>query len=250
MMIRHYEIINRDGRTLRGYLTVPEEFSGKIVVMYHGFTGNKTEHGGLFRDFSRLLSENHFGSLRMDYAGNGESDGCFCDFTFDTLMSDANLMLDAAKIVSGVTGIILMGYSMGGAVAALIGANRSDEVDKILLWSPAGNINEVIRNAFEKSEKLENGNADYPNFEISQQLVESASRYTMYDHLERFTKKVLIIHGRKDPAVSYLYGVRYSVGFPDSHLYLLDNAGHGYDRRTDKAELFVKSLEFLKGENV
>jgi pimeloyl-ACP methyl ester carboxylesterase len=249
-MIRHYEIINKDGRTLRGYLTIPEEFCGTLVLMYHGFTGNKTEHGGLFRDFSRLLSENHIGSLRMDFAGNGESDGSFCDFTFDTLISDANLMLDAAKTVSGVTGIALMGYSMGGAVAALIGANHSDAVDKILLWSPAGNMCDIIRNVFEQSEKLENGNANYPNFEISKAMAESASRYTMYDRLERFKNKVLIIHGRKDPAVNYLYGIRYSVSFPDSHLCLLDNAGHGYDRREDKAELFAKSLEFLKGENV
>lgn len=247
MMLRHVEITNKLGKILRGYLTYPDSFNGLIVIMYHGFTGNKTEHGGHFRDFSRLLAENNIASLRMDFYGNGESDGTFKDFTFDTMFSDANLIIDYARKIDGVKNISLLGFSMGGAVASYVAINRCDVIDNIILWSPAGNIVELIKNIYEKSPKLENGNADYPNFEISKEMDDSVSKYTMYENLERFTGRVLVIHGRKDLAVNYIYGIRYSVSFPNSFLHIIDTAGHGYDKREEKIELFNKSLDFLKG---
>ena len=39
------EIKNCKGFVLRGFLHLPESAS-EIVVMLHGFTGNKTEHAG------------------------------------------------------------------------------------------------------------------------------------------------------------------------------------------------------------
>ena len=103
-MLKHIEITNKEGRILRGYLTLPEQFNGDLVLMYHGFTGNKTEHAGHFRNLSRLLAAEKIASLRMDFSGNGESDGEFSDFTFDTLIAEANLMLDYAKTISDVKG--------------------------------------------------------------------------------------------------------------------------------------------------
>ena len=47
-MVKHIELINKQGMTLRGYLDYPDNFNGEIVVMYHGFTGNKTEHAKHF----------------------------------------------------------------------------------------------------------------------------------------------------------------------------------------------------------
>ena len=87
-MIKNIEITNKEGKTLRGFLTMPENFSGDLVVMYHGFTGNKTEPAGHFRSLSRLLLVENMGSIRMDFSGNGESDGEFKDFTFDTLIAE------------------------------------------------------------------------------------------------------------------------------------------------------------------
>ena len=101
-MVKHVELINQEGKILRGYLTLPKEWNNRIVIMFHGFTGNKTEHAGHFRNFSRVLNDEGIASLRLDFTGNGESDGDFSDFTFNILMSDANLILDYAKSIDGV----------------------------------------------------------------------------------------------------------------------------------------------------
>lgn len=245
-MLKHIEITNKEGRILRGYLTLPEEFNGDLVLMYHGFTGNKTEHAGHFRNLSRLLAAEKIASLRMDFSGNGESDGEFSDFTFDTLIAEANLMLDYAKTISNVKRVMLLGFSMGGAVAAMVAAKRYQEIDKMVLWSPAGNILEKIKKAFESGIKLENGNVMMGTFELSKAMVESVNRYDVYQGIENFKKPVLIIHGRKDLAVNYLISAIYSVRFFNSHLFYLNEAGHGYDSLTDREELYQRTLEFLK----
>ena len=245
-MLKHIEITNKEGRILRGYLTLPEEFNGDLVLMYHGFTGNKTEHAGHFRNLSRLLAAEKIASLRMDFSGNGESDGEFSDFTFDTLIAEANLMLDYAKTISNVKRVMLLGFSMGGAVAAIVAAKRYQEIDKMVLWSPAGNILEKIKKAFESGIKLENGNVMMGTFELSKAMVESVNRYDVYQGIENFKKPVLIIHGRKDLAVNYLISAIYSVRFFNSHLFYLNEAGHGYDSLTDREELYQRTLEFLK----
>lgn len=245
-MLKHIEITNKEGRIIRGYLTLPEEFNGDLVLMYHGFTGNKTEHAGHFRNLSRLLAAEKIASLRMDFSGNGESDGEFSDFTFDTLIAEANLMLDYAKTISDVKRVMLLGFSMGGAVAAMVAAKRYQEIDKMVLWSPAGNILEKIKKAFESGIKLENGNVMMGTFELSKAMVESVNRYDVYQGIENFKKPVLIIHGRKDLAVNYLISAIYSVRFFNSHLFYLNEAGHGYDSLTDREELYQRTLEFLK----
>ena len=245
-MLKHIEITNKEGRILRGYLTLPEEFNGDLVLMYHGFTGNKTEHAGHFRNLSRLLAAEKIASLRMDFSGNGESDGEFSDFTFDTLIAEANLMLDYAKTISDVKRVMLLGFSMGGAVAAMVATKRYQEIDKMVLWSPAGNILEKIKKAFESGIKLENGNVMMGTFELSKAMVESVNRYDVYQGIENFKKPVLIIHGRKDLAVNYLISAIYSVRFFNSHLFYLNEAGHGYDSLTDREELYQRTLEFLK----
>jgi pimeloyl-ACP methyl ester carboxylesterase len=192
------------------------------------------------------LAAEKIASLRMDFSGNGESDGEFSDFTFDTLIAEANLMLDYAKTISDVKRVMLLGFSMGGAVAAMVAAKRYQEIDKMVLWSPAGNILEKIKKAFESGIKLENGNVMMGTFELSKAMVESVNRYDVYQGIENFKKPVLIIHGRKDLAVNYLISAIYSVRFFNSHLFYLNEAGHGYDSLTDREELYQRTLEFLK----
>ncbi|HHZ18287.1 MAG TPA: alpha/beta hydrolase [Acholeplasmataceae bacterium] len=248
-MIRAIAIENRRGLTIRGYLNRPDDYNGTLVVYFHGFTGNLTEHGGMFRDFSRLIAAHGFASLRCDFTGNGESDGAFRDFTYDTLVEDAEAILDHARTLDKKE-TVLLGFSMGGAVAAYEAARRAEEIDRLLLWSPAGNLSKLIKTRYEKAPKLTNGNVDYPNFELSQALYESLSQYDWHSGLENYHKPVKIVHGRLDQAVDYLEAYRYHGLFPNASLTIIENAGHGYDTRASREQLFAISLEFLRGRRV
>lgn len=245
-MVKHVEIVNAQGRVLRGYYTEPENFNGDVVVMLHGFTGNKTEHAGHFRNFSRILAENSVASLRMDFSGNGESDGEFRDFTYDTMIAEALQMIDYARSVKGFKRLFLLGFSMGGAIAANISGIVPEKIDKLILWAPAGMMPDEIKEMFETGEKLENGNAIHANYEISKEMYESAFRWHTYENLDKFENNVLIIQGRSDKSVPYLYAARYAVSFKNSHLYIVDDAGHGFDPMEHRQKLYDYSLKFVR----
>lgn len=244
-MIKHIEIINKDGMTLRGYLDYPENFNGEIVVMYHGFTGNKTEHAKHFLNFSRIISKYGYASLRMDFSGNGESDGDFPDFTMDTMMAEAMQIYEYAKNLEGVKKVTLLGFSMGGGVSTYLSGKLGNKVSKLVLWSPAVNINDIIRRRFDNAPKLENGNALHGTFEISKKMYESLDKHIPLDNISAFTNPVLIINGKKDLAVNYLQSVRLSVMYSNSRLHLINTAGHGYDAFEERDDLYKQSLNFL-----
>jgi hypothetical protein len=139
---------------------------------------------------------------------------------------------------------------MGGSIAAKMAASYPSLVDGLILWSPAGNISLLVQKRFELCKKLPNGNANIPNFEISQALYESTYRYNSYENLEAYKKPVLIIHGEKDQAVNFEYGQKYANMLIDSTFHLVKNANHGYDEQNEKQELLQTSLEFLKRNNL
>lgn len=242
-MIKHVEIENNKGFILRGYLNLPEN-AKKIAVFFHGFTGNKTEHNGHFRNLSRLLEKESVASLRMDYHGNGESDGEFSDFDFEDALDDAKRMIEYAHSIKGIESVELVGFSFGGAVASMVA--NDNNCDKLLLISAAGNMNEIARRTFDNATKLENGNAYFSGFEMSENFVKGIEHKDLYQNCNNFDKHILVIHGTKDTSVPYLYGVRYAVAYYNSELYLIDDATHGYEANEQREKLYKKAIEFLK----
>lgn len=242
-MIKHVEIENQKGMILRGYLHLPEN-AKKVVVFFHGFTGNKTEHNAHFRNIARMLEKENVASLRMDYHGNGESDGEFTDFNFDVLLDDAQRMINYAKNIPGIEHVAIFGFSLGGAVASL--SANDDNCEQLVLISPAGCMPITGKKAFDNARKLDNGNAYFSGFEMSEEFVKSIEAKDMYANCDKFNKNVLVIHGTKDLSVSYLYGVRYSVAYSNSRLVLIEGSGHGYDTYEQKNELYKHVIDFLK----
>jgi len=117
----------------------------------------------------------------------------------------------------------------------------------LLLWSPAGNLTDLIKMRYENAPKQVNGNIDCPNFELSKKMVETLPKYNWHDGLEKYQNSVKIIHGRGDQAVNYLESYRYCGLFPHATVSIIASAGHGYDRRGERIQLYKKSLEFLRG---
>ena len=249
-MVKHVELKNEWGKTLRGYLDYPENFNGEILVFFHGFTGNKSEHAYHFRNFSRLIAKDGYASIRMDFSGNGESDGDFSEFTFDTMMSEAKEIIDYAFNLEGVKRVSLLGFSMGGAVASIMSSVYQNKLSKIILWSAAANIAEHIKNYFEKGVELPNGNkliATY--FELSKEMYASIDKCHPMEGIEKFTNPVLLCHGRNDQCIDYMYSMRYAVKYPNAQVHIIDGANHGYDKVEEQKELYSKSLEFLNFYN-
>lgn len=241
-MTKHVEIENIKGFILRGYLELPEN-AKRIVCMFHGFTGNKTEHNGHFRTLARLLAKKGVASIRMDYHGNGESDGEFYDFSYNDTLDDAKRIIEYAKNVEGIEEVCILGFSYGGAIASMVA--NDDNCEKLVLISAAANMPQLAMNKLNTWRKLENGNLYSLGFEMSPKFVEEIKDADMYENTKNFNKKVLVIQARNDQAVPYIYGVRYAVSYKNSTLHLVKEAGHGYDSLENANELYNKVVEFL-----
>ena len=241
-MTKHIEIVNVKGFILRGYLELPEN-AKRIVCMFHGFTGNKTEHNGHFRNLARLLAKKGVASIRMDYHGNGESDGEFYEFSYNDSLDDAKRILDFAKNVEGIEEVCILGFSYGGAIASMVA--NDENCEKLVLISAAANMPELALKKLETWRKLENGNLYSLGFELSPKFVEEIKDQNMYSNAKNFNKKVLVVQARNDQAVPYIFGVRYAVSYKNSTLHLVKDAGHGYDSLENATELYSKVVDFL-----
>lgn len=241
-MTKHIEITNIKGFVLRGYLELPEN-AKRIVCMFHGFTGNKTEHNGHFRNLARLLAKKGVASIRMDYHGNGESDGEFYDFSYNDSLDDAKRIIDFAKNVEGIEEVCILGFSYGGAIASMVA--NDENCEKLVLISAAANMPDLALKKLDTWRKLENGNLYSLGFEMSPKFVEEIKDENMYSNTKNFTKKVLVVQARNDQAVPYLFGVRYAVSYKNSTLHIVKEAGHGYDSLENATELYSKVVEFL-----
>ena len=164
MKIEFRELIS-NGYTLRGLFSKPESEYKDLVVMLHGFTGHKNENGYLFKQLTQTLTDNQIATLRYDFMGSGESDGNFEDFTFFTELEDAKHIIEEAFRLNNNRKIILLGFSMGGAVASRISLEMKEYITKLILLSPAGNIAKLIHGRFENHFIDENGNI-YINGEL------------------------------------------------------------------------------------
>ena len=241
-MVSMVEIKGANDYILRGLLDLPEN-ANEIVVMLHGFTGNRTEHNGHFRTLSRLLSKRNVASLRVDYDCNGESDGEFKDFIFENAVIDALKMVEYAKNIISIEKVYLLGFSMGGAIASIIASN--EDISKLILWSPAGNMVHLAHNHYDNAKKLANGNAYFSGFEFSKKFVESIDKFDMYQNTKNYTNEVLIVQGDSDLSVDPNCSYRYNKEFVNSKLHIVKGSGHGYDSYDQMNELYEITLNFI-----
>lgn len=135
------------GQTIKGTLTRPEAGGlFPMVLMFHGFSGQRHEmpvagaDEALFQRTARVLAEQGYASLRIDFLGSGESDGQWADTTFSGQISDALAAVDYVCGLDGIDGtrIGVLGLSQGGLVAASTAA-RDRRVVSAVLWSAVAN---------------------------------------------------------------------------------------------------------------
>ncbi len=246
--------IDTDKGILRGMLHLPDTpGTAKVpgVVMYHGFSGNRMEPGFMFVRFSRLLAEVGIASVRFDFLGSGESDGSFTEMTFSNEAEQASLILDYFKALDEIDSgkVVVLGLSMGGALAGYIAGRRSSDLAGLVLWAPAGEMRLLID---KKEEMIENGEItgnimDVDGLLLGEDFISDIRSVTIMETSANYSGNVLIIHGTGDPVVPYIVSEGYRKIFKDrGELVLIDGADHTFQSIPWIEELFEKSLIFIQ----
>src|SRR5206468_1318363 len=96
----------------------------------------------VFRRAARIWAGRGIASLRIDFRGNGESEGAFADMTLDGQVKDALAALDflAAEGEVDQSRMALVGWSMGGAVGAAVAGRTTHRLTSVSLWAPGTNL--------------------------------------------------------------------------------------------------------------
>lgn len=238
MKVTYQELVV-NGKTIRGLLSTPDNGEYKnLMPMFHGFTGHKNEHAYLFKQLTEQLVELGYATIRFDFSGNGDSDGHFEDMTYYSLMDEARAIMEYAYKISGKK-LIPLGFSMGGCINSLISYEKQDIVERIVLISPAGNMNQLSKNRERLAKNPGDLLIDLGGFYLSQAFIDSFQRELMA-HAKDFTKPVLIIHGSLDQSVNVEIGKKFNNLYPNSNLEIVEGAPHGYSTIAFRNE--IKSI--------
>ncbi|MCX6814338.1 MAG: alpha/beta fold hydrolase [Candidatus Aenigmarchaeota archaeon] len=198
---------NGRGQKLAGILH--EADSDKVVILLHGFGGDKDEQG-IFVRTAENLNKNGFSALRFDFAGSGESEGEFSEMSFSSGIEDLNSAIEFVKN-KGYKKIGLVGQSFGGAVSIL---GYSKSIQTMVLWNP---VSKVIsfENYLSSHNRNWKGDLKTKGFcviykykrnkflTIGKKLLDEVEKLDILSEARKISCPVLVIHGDKDSVLPW-----------------------------------------------
>lgn len=236
MVLRHFEISN-EGMRIVGIMELPSSRPSPAVVLMHGYTGDKDEHGR-FVNASKRLRENGFAAVRFDFRygktprNKSESDGNLSEMTPDLWISDAEAVLAYVASLPEIDRrrIGVIGLSMGG-YAAICASARSRLAKAVVAWSAPAKLNPTrhwIR--------------DEDHFS---KFKRACDRFVLLSDCRKISPRPLIlIAGTDDSVVNYRNSIKmFERAREPKTLCLIGGADHVFSRHQD--ELLSITLGWL-----
>jgi alpha-beta hydrolase superfamily lysophospholipase len=119
---------------LFGQAWLPERAPRAVIVISHGLA----EHGGRYGDLAARLVEAGYAVYAIDHRGHGHSSGHRANIErFEYLVSDLGVFIGRAQREHPDTPVILLGHSMGGAVALACALKYHKVLRGLVLSAPA-----------------------------------------------------------------------------------------------------------------
>lgn len=167
-----------------------EASSDKWIFLCHGFGGNK-DRGNKTR--AQAYNEAGWNTVRLDFRGNGESDGEFIEQDLSSRIKDLEAVIDHFRPDKSV----LFGTSFGGKVIFHTAIQK--EVDGVIGKAPVtyNRIMDKFRSVIN-----EKGTFEYIDGKpIDERFIEDLGSYSFSDVEDQLDVPVFISHGAADQTV-------------------------------------------------
>ena len=202
----------------------PSVLPARCAVFVHGLASNRRGEKALF--FSEQFSARGWGFMSIDLRGHGEADGKLEEMTLTRCLEDLNVAL--AWLPQGVEPPVLIGSSMGGAIAAWHSVTASAPLSPMVLLAPSVRFpghfatsltpDELQRWRQHGTRKLE---SQWIDIQLGYGLVEDGLRYPPEKLVQAFDHRALMIQGMQDDAVDWHHPAAFVEASPCRPLDLL-----------------------------
>jgi pimeloyl-ACP methyl ester carboxylesterase len=241
------------GQRIHGMLHLPKEEMGPVpaVLLLHGFTGSSSsDNRGLVQQ-ARHLAANGIAALRFDFRGSGQSEGEFSEMTLAGETDDAVVMLDflAARDEVEATRLGVLGWSLGGTIAALLLARRP-ALKAMVLWAPVAHPFELwTRNSTPEqlATRDQLGYVDTGGEAVGSACIAESPSVKPLAALQNATVPLRVVHGTADSTAPLSEGEAYveAVSGP-RELTQIQGADHSFSSIPWRAELYAATTDWFR----
>jgi pimeloyl-ACP methyl ester carboxylesterase len=186
--------------------------------------------------------------LRIDYAGNGSSEGCFADGTLESWRDDALMLMDG--LTQGPA--VLVGSSMGGWLALLMALARPERVAGIVGVAAAPDFTQWGFTDADKALLATEGRIEEPTpygdrpYVTTLAFWQSGQAHLLLEQEIAIDCPVRLLHGQADPDVPWEIALRTAARLRSSDVQtlLVKDGDHRLSRDTDIA-LLIRTVDAL-----
>lgn len=180
------------------------------VILLHGSASHKNEVGDLYLRLAEQLANNGIASVRIDFAGTGDSPVDYTHYTLKTAVRDAEVALAFLRSQPQVDDhrIGVVGFSQGGLIAQLLLAQQPG-IKSFVAWSsvasdgigPFADMFETLYMTAKREGQVEQQFAWRPPLSISYEWFEQVMANQSLSGMAEYTGSVLAIAGSNDTVV-------------------------------------------------
>lgn len=232
-------------QTLIGVFHTPTGAGPHPAVLFlHGFNGTKVEPHRMYVKAAEALAARGVAALRFDFRGAGDSEGETEEMTVPGQVDDARAALDwllaRPEVDAGRTAVL--GFSLGGAVAALL-APQAPNLRAVALWAPLADFGTWEDEAHVA--RLQ-GRIDLRGDVIGYGFYQSTAGLDPAAALAQAAAPVHLVYGTADTWAAE-QAARYQAALPAERLRVETVAGanHTFDAAHWERSLFELSLPWL-----
>jgi dienelactone hydrolase len=236
---RHVEI-EANGYTIPGTFTTPRAGGAHArypaVLLLHGTGSLKDEVGYMYLRLAQKLGALGYASLRIDFAGSGDSTLPQTAFTYSEEVSDTKTALtwlsDNRHVKADALGLV--GFSQGGRVAATV-AGTDPRVKAVTTWSTwvedgSTAVNTWGAEAYQQAQQNGQVTVDlgFRTWTFSLAWFETIKNSHPLQDIAQYRGPLLGIDGSEDVLWPQTKDELYAAGSYDETLHVVPGADHIY----------------------
>lgn len=243
-------ILNKSGEKLVGVLH--EAGSQKLVILCHGFRSSKNDN--ILVNLAAALEKEGISSFRLDFSGNGESEGSFQFGNYAREVEDIRSVVEYF-VGSNRSIIAILGHSKGGD-AVLLYASKYHDIPAVINLSSPSDLQRGMEDRFGKDiwERLKKDGYIDVKYDIGGEVAYRLMAESMTERLNinmhdaclsiGASCRVLTVHGSEDEVIPVADAKVFAKIIPNHQLKIIEGANHGYSAHQD--EFIAAVLPFIK----